>query len=237
MKLLNNSFKIASGLALVAATLLGCSRPVNQKSVVRITAPKSLSTRAAAGGPVEAAAVSWNKRKTCYGVNVTGGGISLTPPLTCTPQILGTLAGLAESGQVIEADVPPNASVNIEAYAYLQPEGQNAPCASLTPAFLAAQIANTYKIGEALNVSTAPATVDVAITAVLPASVQENLAQQLALPASCQPAPGSLVPQPNSFLAGGAVKLSNGSYQLKARVGNPFAQKVLSNSQYQLLVR
>lgn len=174
-------------------------------------------------------------RKVCYGVTVTGPGITTNPPSTCNPNT-GLIAGFVEANGLLELNVPRGTGRQIDLYLYLMNSGDNGPCPKMNAAFSANELLQTYRIGSALNISLVNDVETVAIAADFP-GVSSNLAQQLSLPASCTA--GAVLP-PNRagfHISTSMQTATGGGFKLLGRVGSAYDGNVLSNANYKLKIK
>jgi hypothetical protein len=177
-------------------------------------------------------------RTQCFGINVTGNGITPTNGDGCTPQS-GILAGYVSAGGIVSANVPKNLTVNIDLYLYLLPQGQGA-CPGLSASIPSSQLGDTFLIGSATGVSTANDTTNVNIVANYPSN-GANITQQLNMSATCQALAipsGAVTP---FTVSSGAASLSgtagSSTIHLDSRVGVSYGAKTLSGGSLKLIVR
>lgn len=140
---------------LVCFISVGCTRPdAELKSKISISIPKS-------EGPISQGATIPADKKACYGVKVSGPGISPMPQ-TCGAD-LGIYGGFVEEGGVLSLDVPKGDSRTFDLVIYLAGAGE--PCPAWTQSFGAytGQLKSTYLAGRTEGVSLKNADETVAI--------------------------------------------------------------------------
>lgn len=215
---------------------IACSRPLNKDS-------SRLSIRAPGHpgqlGKAEAGSLSTipTNRKACYGVSVSGQGIPGTAGTTCSPKS-GVVAGFVEPNGLLELNVPQGTGRKVDLYLFLMKPGETGPCPQMAGAFSAAQLLQTYFMGDAPNVSLSKEVEVVTIKATFP-GVNNYLARQNELPASCT-AGVPQIPNPSGFHVSSSYQVSTdgaNTIQLKGRVGMPNSGTTLSNAEYILKVK
>jgi hypothetical protein len=197
-----------------------------------------LSVRAPSQGTLSAIPAG---RKACFGVSVSGPGISTAPADSCSPST-GILAGYVEAGKDIQVSVPKGEDRVVDLYLYLEASGANDPCPGMTAAFAANALTQTYKIGSVSNVSLSGSDATVEIEASFPASDTMNITQQLSMPATCL---GGTVAstQPTPFgISSGQQSLtgtdgSGNVLVMKAKLGRAVEAKAPAATGIQLIVR
>lgn len=100
---------------------MGCTRPENSVSKIKIQAPRLSELKSKVG----ALAALPTDKKICFGVNVTGNGIPTTPGVTCKG--LGNYGGFVNEGQVISLDVLKGNARNFDLLIYLADLGTSCP--------------------------------------------------------------------------------------------------------------
>jgi|FLYM01.1.fsa_nt_gi hypothetical protein len=212
---------------ILSVFLLGCDRPINEgHSKITISAPEKLASQSLSSLPAN--------RKACFGVNVTGPGITPQPGNSCSPTS-GVLAGFVELGKVIEASVPKGINRKIELFVFLQAENQNLPCPKLLSSLSATQLLNTYLVAKVENLEINAPTVSVDMTMQFPGEAQ-HLAAQLSLPATCTALAGSNNP-PGFGVTSARASASAAGINLHGRVGTVRDNQVLTGSGVKLYVR
>lgn len=212
-------------VALLGCAILvsGCQRKIEQNSIKMVIQAPQNKVGTFSTLPVG--------RKACFAVSITGNGINSIPASTCSPKS-GIMAGYAESGQIIEAEVPSGLNRQIDLYLYLKESGDNSSCPSIGTKIASGQLKNTYFVGQAIGVATDKPVNDVTIQMNFPGESQ-NLAVQLSIPNSCLPNTAS---SPNFSIPTSAGVASGTGYQLKARIGRPVHADILVGSGYKLNV-
>lgn len=217
----------------------GCGpRPQTQdSSVVSIRAPQSNdSSMFQSASPIP------SNRKACYGISVSGPGITSVAAQSCSPQT-GITAGFVASGGVISASVPRGEGRKIDLYLYLMAEGDNSACFAMGASFIPSQLDKIYLLGSVSNVTLARDSEEVTIFANFP-GVSENIAKQLSFPSSCivaapspDPSPSDSSPPGNGldvrsgFRVSSGAQLSTGSgIKLYGRAGNIQKSQIATGS-------
>lgn len=212
---------------LFSVALLGCSRQPaanKNKSILAIKAPQS---------KVGSLAAMPAGRKACYGVSVSGPGITFNPALSCSPST-GIVAGFVESGQNIEvSDVPQGAGRKIDLYLFLQLTGEDNPCPQMGAYFSASQLPQVYHLGSVDNVTLDQEVQQVEITAVFPGETQ-NLAVQQTLPSSCLASTTPSAPIPGFNISAGSGVATGTGLKLFGRIGKPYAKGVATGGGFVL---
>lgn len=220
-------------LILCALTfVLGCSREVKKKtSSIVIQAPPAGDPLTKTGG-VGALAAMPTDRKVCYGINVTGPGIIINAPNSCSIKS-GLLVGFVEPGSTVSVNVPKGSSRKVELFAYLQAVGTNLPCPLLGPALPADLLGSTYLVGVAEGIELSDQEVVVTITASFPGMAQ-NIAQTFAMPSTC--ASNSTKISGASVASAAGVAIGTGM-KLMYRVGAVPGRQTLTGTGMKLLVK
>lgn len=219
--------RVLTLLLIISVSLFGCDRPVDGKSTrIRIQAPEAYGKVGALSTPAG--------RKACYGVSISGEGINGTPASNCSPQT-GQVVGFVEAGKEIQASVNKGSGRKVELYVLLKAAGDNTACPSMTGAFSAHQLLNTYLVGSVSNLNLDSDEVVVEITASFPGEAN-HLAAQMALPATCT----ASIQQ--SYRSGfrvtaGRETLTGTGLILKARAGSTLESKELTGTGYILKVK
>lgn len=214
----------------VSLVVAGCSRPLTgDLSKISIQLPTEQHL-----GKIGALSSLPANRKACFGVNVTGPGISLSGANTCSPKT-GVLAGFAEPGQVIEAKVPRGSDRSIKLYVFLQEVGQNIPCPTFAKTMTPTQLLNTYLVGTKEKVNLSAPEVTVSITMSFP-GLSQNLAQQLSLPNTCTNE-DSMTSLPGFGVSSAAGQTIGTGIKLKAKVGTIKNGQTLTGTGVKLYVR
>ena len=197
---------------------LGCQRDkAGGSSTITIQVPRALNTDNKTGG-VGAMGALPSDRKVCYGVNVSGPGITVQPANACSPPP-SIRAGFVEPGTEVSVSVPKGSGRVVELFAFLGEPGQTAPCPAFSPSLSPTQILRTYKIGTASNIDISAEVTVVEITADFP-GLSNNIAQQLSLPASCT-AGGGQNNAPGFNTSSGRGIATNGTMKLYGGFGKP----------------
>lgn len=156
-----------------------CNRKPGKTASISIQLSDS-SQKAAAQGAYT------GNRKACYGINITGPGIT-SSSAQCSPAT-GIIAGFVTTGGTLEASVPYGSNRKFELYLFLQKDGENNPCPQLGSAFSKDQLLQTYLVGTAENINIDQPTLNLSITENFP-GLTNNLAVNYSLPASCTKGP------------------------------------------------
>lgn len=210
-------FIVMTSLSLAACNRMGTNP--NSMSTITIQAPKHLLAQVPSG------------QVACYAINIYGGNLVTSSGGSCGPD-MGITAGYVTSGQTVSATVPMNQTITIDLYMYLEPVGTNKPCPGFS--FSSTLLPNTYFIGEASNVLTNSAQVDVNITANY---TGQSVVQTMRLPASCTAgASGPVPPSHYSIDAGGVQTSTATGLKLNARVGAPTKTGTLTGTGYKLTI-
>ncbi len=159
--------------------VVGCSRKAGKVSTISIRAPESVNSSSKIG---TMSAMPAN-RKACYGVNITGPGISSNPATTCSPET-GVVAGFVNPGALIEAQVERGSSREIKLFVFLQQAGEDNPCPQMGAAFAASQLDQIYLVGIASNIEISQEVQTVDIAASFPGESQ-NIAVTSSMPSTC----------------------------------------------------
>lgn len=192
-----------------------CTRQQEGFSTIKIQAPSKNGTFAAIP----------SGRVACYGVNVTGTGITGTPESTCKPAS-GTFLGFAESGAAIQGQVAKGKARKIDVYLYLQGVSENIPCASIAP-FVTARPDKLYLIGSVPSIDLEKETETVNISTTFPGE-GSSLYVTNSYPGSCLPTPVNVA---SNYQISPAYGVSTGGgYVVHARVGRTTDGVVLTGS-------
>ncbi len=219
-------------LSTLATFALGCQRtPDNESARIIIQVPEALNKTENTGAPNTTMPTD---RKICYGVNVTGPGIALQTPNTCS-LASGLLAGFVEPGKTVEITVPRGENRSIELYAFLQSPGQNAPCPQFAPSLSSNMVSRIYRVGSTSGVNLLKDTETVDITASFP-GLANHIGQELGMPATCIATINP--PQPTGFqVSSGAGIATGGGKKLFGRIGTPAAANVATGGGKKLIQR
>lgn len=212
-----------------AVAVSGCDRALKgDAGRLIIQAPQSLNK-------VGALAALPANRKVCYGVNVTGAGI--TPnAASCSPPT-GVLAGWIEPGKEIIVSVPKGTGRKVELYIYLLPENQNLPCPLLGKTVPGNQIKDAFLVATANNITVSDQTDPVMMTLNFQGLTQ-HLGVEYSLPASCTAGSGGGGSGPVGFgTSTAAGEVTGTGMKMYGRVGQPQDGKVLSGAGIKLYVR
>jgi hypothetical protein len=210
---------------------LGCSRKAGKTATISIQFAKNSDQK------VSASSTYSSTLKACYGLSVTGPGITANSS-TCSPPI-GVTAGFVAAGGAIEATVPYGTKRRFDVFLYLEKEGENNPCPQLGTAFSKEQLAQTYLIGTADNVSIDQPSVSISITENFP-GVANTIATNFALPASCTAAPTSTTARrslPGFRVNTGGGYASSGAVQLYGHIGRVNSGPELTGGGIKMVVR
>lgn len=123
-------------------------------------------------------------QKICYGVNVTGPGITNTASSACSLET-GLTAGFVAEGDFIEIVVPQGEKRKIELYLFSLKEA-TATCPSIDDPISTEQLSQIYLVGTVESVDLFKMTETIEIPVVFP-GLSQSLAQTLTLPTSCFP--------------------------------------------------
>lgn len=124
---------------LIAVALLGCTRP-ESKSKISIQMPD----RAAFLQSIKSQEALPASKKACFGINVTGSGISAsTPGITCGG--VGLYSGFVGEGEVLQVSEVPNGDKTFELLVYLVDLAQ--PCPAFNLGSIQSERANLYSSG------------------------------------------------------------------------------------------
>jgi hypothetical protein len=212
--------------------MLGCQRsPSNVHSKMSIRVPDAANRLNKTGG-VGAMSAMPSDRKVCYGVNVTGLGVTGTPATNCSPAT-GLLGGFVDAGGSIEMQVTRGSKRTVELYAYLESPGQNSPCPKAIGPLPATDLAQIYKVGAAYNVDMSADETTVEILAEFP-GLPNNIAQELALPAVCTATSGGAV-APGFHVSAGHQTATGTGIKMIGNVGHPVLQRTASGNGIQLV--
>ncbi len=216
-------------LTLSIFIVLGCSRPMDEKShsSISIQVPNALNK-------VGAMAAIPSDRKACYGVNVTGPNIPTKKGNSCSP-VTGIIAGFAEPGATIEAQVPKGKNRVVELLVYLLPSGDTSSCPAFGVAMTTAQTTNTFSVAKVYNIDMLNDVTVVEVTADFP-GLTNHIAQQQALPLTC----GALADAPNTpgfHVSGGAETATGVGMRMKIRTGRPVGGEMASAGTFPNMIR
>ncbi len=204
--------------SLCVFALSSCSRKAGE------TATVSIQLGTGAGAQKNANASSYTgDRKACYGVSISGPGI--TPSVnSCSPP-LGIVAGYVALGGTLSASVPYGSNRQIQLFLYLQREGENNPCPEMGAVFSKEQLSQTYLVATASNLNFSQPSVNVSMTERFPGLTQ-TIASQFTLPRSCLPV-ASAPARPGFRISTGSGYASGSGVLLLGKVGRPtFGQEM-----------
>jgi hypothetical protein len=167
---------------------------------------------------VQAFAALPTDRRLCYGVSISGPGITGFAGSQCSPST-GTVSGFVEAGQPLEIFVTRGENRTIELYMYAMPVGSTTACPSLGANMQGEGLKSTYLVGTKTGVSLLNDVETVELTLSFP-GLNTSVASQLNVPASCTP--GATPAASSGFhISAGAGPAAGGSYQLLGRIGRP----------------
>jgi hypothetical protein len=173
-------------------------------------------------------------RKACYGINITGPGITSSAAGSCSPPV-GIPGGFVAAGGSIEATVPYGSSRRFELYLFLQKEGENNPCPEMGTAFSKDQLLQTYLVGSTSGVTIDQPTLNLTITESFP-GLTSNLAVTYSLPTSCTKLP--TLPAFPGFRTNAGHGVATGTgIQLIGSVGRPNSAQDLTGTGIKLRAR
>ena len=152
---------------ILSLVLVGCTRGKPVTTALRIQTPKGASS-------LGALAALPTAHKTCYAINVTGGGLVSTPR-SCGSS-LGVFAGFVAEGSVLELTVAKGSGRTIDLYAYLSPD-LNSPCPALSATCEVAKNCNTYKVATVAGVDMQSETTEVTMDVIFPGLSQNEVVQ------------------------------------------------------------
>jgi len=213
--------------------LANCSRPVGEKSYLKIETPDAETLRSHKIGASNTSLPA--SRKVCYAVNITASDI---PPKSapCTPA-LGVFAGFIQEGGTIELEVPRGSGRQIDLYMYLLPQNNNGPCPQSTNSFAGLDLASLFLVGTQQNLDLSQDTQTVTIDVQFPGLTQ-HIGQQMNLPSSCVAQERTINKVGFSINTGSgfATHSVNGNpvIQLKARIGLPYAGQMATGPNIKL---
>ncbi|NCN40852.1 hypothetical protein GW916_06330 [bacterium] len=214
---------------MIASGLVACDRPITDRdSSLVIDMPKSL-------GKVGSLALPAN-RTACFGVSVSGPGISAPSANSCSPT-MGRIGGFVKLGDPLSVNVPKGKDRKLDLYVFLQEEGVNQACPQMSGSLSATQLLNTYKVATKEGVDTTAPETTVTITIAFP-GLENHIASQMNLPDSCIDTSLPSVSNPYRFDVSSDVRTaSGGGIFLKGRVGSTIQDKILTGSNIKLYVR
>lgn len=115
-------------------------------------------------------------KKACYGVHVTGAGIT-SMPQTCGAQ-LGIYSGFVEEGGTLSLEVPRGDGRAFELIAYLVPSSETCPAWTESFGSTTTQLQSTYSVGKTLGVKLTEVEQSVAISYSFPGEANHLNATQ-----------------------------------------------------------
>lgn len=172
-------------------------------------------------------------RKACYGVSVTAPDIS-SQASECSPTT-GIVGGFVESGGLLELTIPKGSDRKIDLYLYLMAEGESGACPQMGQNLGGANLPKTYLIGSVGGVSLQNEVESVSITATFP-GLNNHLAQQFTLPASCAPTPNPNNMTSSHVTAAQGIATGTG-IKLIGTVGRANSAPIATGTGYKLKVR
>jgi hypothetical protein len=210
----------------VSFAILGCQREGKKNSSsISIVVPPAANSHNKTGG-IGSMSTMPSDRKACYGVIISGPGLTPQPANACSPPA-AIRAGFVEPGATIEISVPKGSNRTVELFAFLQASGLDQPCPAFNPSLSAAQIAATYKLDSVSSIDMSGEVTRVTLNANFP-GVANNYAVAMGLPATCtadSASPGN----PNFSISNGRGVASNGAITLYGAVGRPVSGMSASN--------
>lgn len=157
-------------------------------------------------------------RRLCYGVSISGPGITGFAGSQCAPAT-GTVSGFVEEGQALEIFVARGENRNIELYMYTMPVGSTAPCPAMGANMQGTGLKSTYLVGSKTGVSLLNDVETVEITLAFP-GLSTSVATQLNTPISCTP--GATPAAYSGFQISSGVGSATGTgVKLLGRIGRP----------------
>lgn len=205
-----------------------CSRKeASTKSTISIRAP-------AAANKVGAMSAIPVNRKACYGVSITGPGITNVPTSSCSPET-GIVAGFVNPGALIEAEVPQGSNREIKLFVFLQQVGEDNPCPQMGGAFASSQLSQIYFVGSASDITLASEVQTVDIVASFPGESQ-NIAVTSSMPSSCTA--GTPATNLRGFRVSSASQVATGAgIKMVGRIGRPEQAGLLTGAGIKLKVK
>ena len=157
-------------------------------------------------------------RRLCYGVSISGPGITGFTGSQCAPAT-GTVSGFVEEGRALEIFVSRGENRNIELYMYAMPVGSTAPCPAMGANMQGTGLKSTYLVGSKSGVALLSDVETVEITLAFP-GLNTSVATQLNTPVSCTP---GAAPTPHSgfHISSGAGPATGAGIKLLGRIGRP----------------
>lgn len=156
-------------------------------------------------------------RRLCYGVSISGPGITGFAGSSCAPAT-GTVSGFVEEGQPLEIFVARGENRTIDLYMFTMPVGSTAPCPAMGVNLQGPGLKSTYLVGTKTGVSLLNDVETVEISLSFP-GLSTSVATQLNTPASCTP--GAAPASPDFHITSGIGTATAAGLQLKARIGRP----------------
>lgn len=210
--------------------IAGCGRKVSNLSTISIHAPDSANS----SGKVGAMAAMPVNRKACYGISVTGPGISGHEASACSPQT-GVVAGFIEGGGLIEAQVERGTGRDIKLFVFLQNVGEDLPCPSMGATFLGTQLAQIFLVGNATGIELSQDVQTITIEANFPGETQ-NIAVTSGMSPSCIDNSGSIKGQGIRISSASEV-LSGTGIKMIGRAGRPAQAGELTGTGIKLKIK
>ncbi len=216
-------------LLICCASLFACSRAGIDGSSSSLVIQTPTRQQLSKSG-LQAFAALPTDRRICYGVSIKGVGIEGFSGSTCAPAT-GTVAGFVEEGSALEVFVAKGEGRTIELYAYLLPAGSTAACPAFSQNMKGENLRSTYLVGSKTGVSLVNDNETIEILLNFP-GLSNHVASQLNVPATCTP---GLAPSSTGFYVSSASgKSSNGTVQLRARIGRPQTGTLATGTGYKL---
>jgi hypothetical protein len=165
----------------------------------------------------------------CYGVNITGAGIHLDES-SCHPAF-GITSLFAAEGTAMNLEVPYGSNYRLQLFAYLH-AGGSCPT-SFAGAFTPNEISKVYYVGGVPNFNVNSPETNLSLIADFP-GLANNIATQNSYAPACT---GTAQNDRNFFVGSGAGQVTNGTINMRARVGRAVDAPVLTNGNIKLQVK
>jgi hypothetical protein len=207
------------GLALLAAAFTGCTvakDPNSSKVVIQ------LPTQAAVASATGKMAAFPSDKIICFGVSVTGEGISESRPNSCSPSV-GKFDGF-KAGGALSIEVPKGQGRIVRVFGYLADRASQEACPAWTTAMESPKYKRVYPIGTTTGVDTSKEETEVQITVDFPGLSQHVVAQSLAA-SDCTSGTSSL----KTVLHNGGRLTDSDGAEMLANYENPTSVAVIFN--------
>ncbi len=155
-------------------------------------------------------------RRLCYGVSISGPGITGFAGTKCAPAT-GTVSGFVDAGEALEIFVARGENRNIELYMYTMPVGSTARCPAMGANMEGVGLKSTYLVGSKTGVALLNDIETVEITLAFP-GLSTSLAALLPITCASGPAPALFS---GFHVSSGAGTVTGTGLNLTGRIGQP----------------